>query len=214
LAQFSTAPQGTTFTIVGGSPHTVNCLNYDANTATPSSVVSASRMSAAKAAASQQGAAIVDASKGILGVTAGKSLDQPGQAAVLVYTDQNHAGPVAVPQTIGGLPTRVIATTASAVASGLAPKSTAILQGIHLPQATLDAARTVQKQHAAQLMADPAFFGVGVTQSQDNPAEAALMIFIDRTRTPRSQPTTVGGLRVRYRTMNPIKINYSSAARK
>ena len=36
LAQFSTAPPGTTFTIVGGSPHTVNCLDYDANTATPS----------------------------------------------------------------------------------------------------------------------------------------------------------------------------------
>jgi hypothetical protein len=213
LAQFSAAPPGTTFTIVGGSPHTVNCLDYDANTATPSSVVSASRMNAAKTTASQQGAALVDASKGILGVTAGKSLDQPGQAAVLVYIDRNHAGPVAVPQTIGGLPTRVIATTASAVAGGQAPKSASILPGIHLPQATLDAARTVQKQHAAQLMGDPAFFGVGVTQSQDNPSEAALMIFVDRTRTPRSQPATVGGLRVRYRTTNPIKINYSAAAR-
>ena len=61
-------------------------------------------------------------------------------------------------------------------------------------------------------MSDPAFFGVGVTQSQDNPSEAALMVFIDRTRTPRSQPATVGGLRVRYRTMNPIKVNYNAAA--
>ena len=214
LGQFSQAPSGTTFTIAGGSPHTVNCLNYDANTATPSSVVSASRMNAAKTAASQQGAAIVDASKGILGVDAGKSLDQPGQAAVLVYIDQSHAGPVAVPQTIGGLPTRVIPTTASAVAGGVAPKSAAVPPGIHLPQATLDAARSVQRQHAAQLMSDPAFFGVGVSQSQDNPSEAALMIFIDRTRTPRSQPATVGGLRVRYRIMNPIKVNYSTAARK
>jgi hypothetical protein len=214
LSQLSQAPAGTTFTVVGGSPHTVNCLDYDANTATPSSVVSASRMNAAKTAANQQGVAIVDASKGILGVAAGKSVDQPGQAAVLVYIDQSHAGPVAVPQTIGGLPTRVIATTASAVASGLAPQSAAVLPGIHLPQATLDAARTVQKQQAAQLMGDPAFFGVGVTQSQDNPSEAALMIFIDRTRIPRSQPTAVGGLRVRYRTLNPIKVNYRAAARK
>jgi hypothetical protein len=133
---------------------------------------------------------------------------------VLVYIDQSRAGTVAVPQTIGGLPTRVIATTASAVAGGLAPKSAPVLPGIHLPKATLDAARTVQKQQAAQLMGDPAFFGVGVSQSQDNPSEAALMIFIDRTRTPRSQPATVGGLRVRYRIMNPIKINYSAAARK
>ena len=213
LGQYGGAPSGTTFSMVGGSPHTVNCLNYDANTATSSVAVSASSMNAAKAAANQQGAAIVDPSKGILGVAAGKSLDQPGQAAVLVYTDQNHAGPIAVPQTIGGLPTRVIATSAGAVASGTVSAST-VAPGIHLPQATLDAAKTIQKQQASQLMNDPAFFGVGVTQSQDNPSEAALMVFIDRTRTPRSQPATVGGLRVRYRTMNPIKINYSTKAHK
>jgi hypothetical protein len=213
LAQFSQAPSGTTFTVVGGTPHTVNCLNYDSNTATTSAVVSAAQMSAAKTAASQQGAAIVDPSKGILGVDAGKSLDQPGQAAVLVYVDQSR-GSVTVPQTIGGLPTRVIPTTPGAVASGTAPTSESVTPGIHLPSATLEAAKAVQKQHAAQLMGDPAFFGVGVTQSQDNPSEAALMVFVDRTRTPRAQPSTVGGLRVRYRTTNPIKVNYSAAARR
>ena len=214
LGQFGGAPSGTTFTIVGGSPHTVNCLNYDANTATASSAVSAAAMSAAQTAAAQQGAAIVDASKGIFGVAAGKSLDQPGQAAVLVYVDQSRVGSVAVPQTIAGLPTRVIPTTAGAVASGTAPTTSSITPGIHLPQATLAAAQAVQKQNAAQLMSDPAFFGVGVTQSQDNPSEAALMVFIDRTRTPRSQPATVGGLRVRYRTTNAIKVNYSATATK
>lgn len=200
--------------MVGGGPHAVNCLNYDSNTATPSSAVSAARMSAARTAAAQNGAAIVDASKGILGVAAGKSLDQPGQAAVLVYIDQNHSGPISVPQTIGGLPTRVIPTTAGAVANGTAPTSASVTPGIHLSQATLDAARSVQKQHAGQLMSDPAFFGVGVSQSRDNPSEAALMVFIDRTRIPHAQPATVGGLRVHYRTMNPIRINYNATARK
>ena len=176
----------------------MNCLNYDSNTATVSAVVSAARMNAARAAANQNGAAIVNPSKGILGVAAGNSLDQPGQAAVLVYIDQNHAGPVAVPQTIGGIPTRVIPTSASAVANGTAPTTASVTPGIRLSQATLQAAQAVQKQHVSQLMRDPAFFGVGVTQSQDNPSEAALMVFIDRTRTPRSQPATVGGLRVRY----------------
>ena len=214
LGQFGGAPSGTTFTIVGGSPHTVNCLNYDSNTATASAAVSSAAMRAAQTAATQQGAAIVDASKGIFGVAAGKSLDQPGQAAVLVYVDQSRVGSVAVPQTIAGLPTRVIPTTAGAVASGTAPTTSSVTPGIHLPQATLAAAQTVQKQNAAQLMSDPAFFGVGVTQSQDNPSEAALMVFIDRTRTPRSQPATIGGLRVRYRTTNPIKVNYSAAATK
>jgi hypothetical protein len=214
LAQFSQAPSGTTFTVVGGSPHTVNCLNYDTNTAASSAVVSAASMSAAQTAATQQGAAIVDASKGILGVAAGKSLDQPGQAAVLVYVDQSRTGSVAVPQTIAGLPTRVIPTSASAVSSGTAPTSSSVTPGIHLPQAMLDAAKAVQKQNAGQLMSDPAFFGVGVSQSQDNPSEAALMIFVDRTRTPRTQPATVGGLRVRYRVINSIKVNYNLAARK
>jgi hypothetical protein len=214
LGQYGGTPSGTTFTIVGGSPHTVNCLNYDANTATASATVSAAAMRAAQTAATQQGAAIVDASKGIFGVAAGKSLDQPGQAAVLVYVDQSRVGSIAVPQTIAGLPTLVIPTTAGAVASGTAPTTSSITPGIHLPQATLQAAQAVQKQNAAQLMSDPAFFGVGVAQSQDNPSEAALMVFIDRTRTPRSQPATVGGLRVRYRTTNPIKVNYSAAATK
>ncbi|MGA9718277.1 MAG: hypothetical protein WBQ79_08355, partial [Acidobacteriaceae bacterium] len=214
LAEFSSAPQGTAFTIVGGSPHAVSCLNYDSNTVTASAAVSAARMNAAQTVASQQGAAIVDAAKGILGVAAGKSLDQPGQAAVVVYVDQNRAGSVQVPQTIGGLPTRVIPTTASAVAGGTAPTSGSVTPGIHLSDAALAAAKTVQKQHASQLMNDPAFFGVGVTQSQDNPSEAALMVFIDRTKTPQSLPATVGGLRVRYRTMNPIKVNYRGTARK
>jgi hypothetical protein len=214
LGQYGGTPAGTTFTIVGGSPHTVNCLNYVSNTATTSAAVSAAAMTAAQTAATQQGAAIVDASKGIFGVAAGKSLDQPGQAAVLVYVDQSRVGSVAVPQAIAGLPTRVIPTTAGAVASGTAPTTSSVSPGIHLPLATLQAAQTVQKQNAAQLMSDPAFFGVGVTQSQDNPSEAALMVFIDRTRTPRSQPATVGGLRVRYRTTNPIKVNYSAMATK
>ncbi len=213
LAQFSGTPSGTTFTMVGGSPHTVNCLNYDANTATTSSVVSSARMSSAQTIASQKGTAIVDASKGILGVAAGKSLDQPGQAAVQVYVDSNHTGPVAVPQTIGGLPTRVVSTTASAVASGTAAASS-VTPGIYLPQATLDAAKSVQKQYAGQLMADPAFYGVGVTQSQDNPSEAAIMVFLDRTQTPRSLPATVGGLRVRYRTINPIRVNMNMEHKK
>jgi hypothetical protein len=210
LAQYSSAPSGASFSIVGGAPHTVNCLNYDSNTASPSIAVPADRISTARAVASSKGTALIDPSNGILGVAAGKSLDHPGQAAVLVYVDRSSS--VTVPQTIGGLRTRLIPTTAADVANGTAPSDTGILKGIHLPQPTLDAARAVQRQYSAQLMSDPALFGVGVAQSQDNPNEAALMVFVDRTRTPRSQPTTVGGFRVRYRTLNPIRINHTADA--
>jgi hypothetical protein len=211
LAQFSSAPSGTSFSVVGGAPHTVNCLNYDANTSNPSIALPADRISAAKAVAGSQGAALIDPSKGILGVSAGKSLDHPGQAAVLVYVDRDRSSSVTVPQTIGGLRTRLIPTTAGDVANGTVAAASVLPPGIHLSQAALDAARAAQRQYASQIMSDPAFFGVGVAQSQDNPNEAALMVFVDRTRTPQSSLTTVGGLRVRYRTLSPIRINHTAA---
>lgn len=212
LAQYSSAPSGTSFSVVGGAPHTVTCLNYDANTTNASIAVPADRISAARAMASSKATALIDPSKGILGVSAGKSLDHPGKAAVLIYVDRDRSSSVAVPQTIGGLRTRIVPTTAADVASGTAAADSVVTPGIHLPQAALDVARSVQRQYAAQLMSDPAFFGVGVAQSQDNPNEAALMVFVDRTRAPRSQPATVGGLRVRYRTLNPIRVNHTAAA--
>src|SRR6202023_104193 len=113
LAQYSSAPSGTSFSIVGGAPHTVNCLNYDANTANASIAVPADRISAAKAVANSQGNALIDPSKGILGVSAGKSLDHPGQAAVLVYVDRDRSSSVTVPQMLGGVRPRVIPTTAA-----------------------------------------------------------------------------------------------------
>ena len=45
---------------------------------------------------------------------------------------------------------------------------------------------------APGLMADPAIFGVGVTQSRDNPAEAALLVLVDIGRNPQSMPDDDG----------------------
>jgi hypothetical protein len=47
-------------------------------------------------------------------------------------------------------------------------------------------------------MKDPAIFGVGVTQSLDNPEEPALLVLVDIGRTPQTTPATMGGLRIRY----------------
>jgi hypothetical protein len=214
LAQFSSAPAGTSFSMVGGAPHPVNCINYDQNTAAlAGATVPAALLSSAQAVVNQNAASLVNPGSGILGVAVGKSLDHPGQPAVLVYIDSSRSG-AAVPQTVGGLRTRVIPTTASAYASGNAPASAAIAPGIHLSAATLEAAANIHKQVAGKLMSDPAFFGVGVTQSQDNPAEAALMVYVDQTRTPRQQPATMNGLRLRYRTLKPIHVTPVTAKAK
>jgi hypothetical protein len=59
---------------------------------------------------------------------------------------------------------------------------------------------------------NPAFFGVGVGQSLDNPREAALVIYVDRKLLPAQLPQTIGGLRARYVVMDRLHVTRSYAA--
>jgi hypothetical protein len=112
-----------------------------------------------------------------------------------VYVD--HAA-ASVPVLIGGLRTQVVVTDAGAVGRGAAPTMPALEAGLHLSSAALAGATSVERSVAPGLMGDPAIFGVGVTQSRDNPGEAALLVLVDLGRNPHAMPATVGGLRVVY----------------
>jgi hypothetical protein len=81
-----------------------------------------------------------------------------------------------------------------------------------LPAATLSQAIVAKQQIVAGLMKqNPAFFGVGVGQSLDNPKEAALVIYVDRRSVPASLPATIDGLRVRYVIMDRLHVTRSYA---
>jgi hypothetical protein len=69
------------------------------------------------------------------------------------------------------------------------------------------------KQQIAQslMQQNPAFFGVGVGQSLDNPKEAALVIYVDRRMVPAQLPATVDGLRARYVVMDRLHVTRSYA---
>ena len=108
--------------------------------------------------------------------------------------------------------TVVIPTDAATMNAGTEPTTLPQVEGIHLPAEVLRAAAAVQRQFAPQLMADPAFFGVGVTQSYDNPAEAALLVLVDLTKTPQSMPDVAGGLRMRYMRVNRLHVTRSKFA--
>ena len=56
---------------------------------------------------------------------------------------------------------------------------------------------------------NPAFFGVGVGQSLDNPREAALVIYVDRKQVPATLPPTINGLRTRYIIMDRLHVTRS-----
>jgi hypothetical protein len=210
LGQKSQA-EGQEFQIAGGAPHPITCSNYDEHTPPVTAAVSSSLMAAAKSAAESATALLMRPDNGILGTAAGKSLDSPGEAAVIVYVDKNKPG-IAVPKAVNGVRTVMIPTDAVALNARTAPTTLSQVEGIHLPADVLRAAASVQRQFAPQLMADPAFFGVGVTQSYDNPAEAALLVLVDLTKTPRSTPSVAGGLRIRYMRINRLHVTRSKFA--
>ncbi len=58
---------------------------------------------------------------------------------------------------------------------------------------------------------NPAFFGIGVGQSLDDPGEAALVIYVDRNEIPAHLPQTVSGLRTRYVVMDRLHVTRSYA---
>jgi hypothetical protein len=199
---------GTAYTFVGTTDHPVSCLNYGNVTVTAArGHALASGEAARRETALTTARGLVNPSAGILGVATGKSSDHSGEGAVLVYVDQG-MNP-AVPQTVNGVRTLVIPTTAQAVNAGTAPRTPAQAS---LPSAVLNQAMAIKDRIVAGLMKqNRAFFGVGVGQSLDNPKEAVLVIFVDRQQVPATLPATISGIRTRYVIMDRLHVTRSYA---
>ena len=206
------AQLGGSYSFVGAADHAVSCLNYGDSTIP---AAQARALSDAENTRAQQALAqarmLVNSATGILGVATGKSSDHPGEAAVIVYTDESRT--VNVPPTVDGARTIAIPTTARAVTYGSAPQTPFEANIPSLPSAALTQAAAIKNQAAASLMRqNPAFFGVGVGQSLDNPREAALVVYVDRNRLPAQLPATVDGLRTRYVVMDRLHVTRSYAS--
>jgi len=188
------AEAGSRMSLVGTTTaHSVACLQYDPTVPTAPPAITPAQRGHAQTVADESLAALRE--HGALGTAAGASFDDPGQPAVIVYVATPDA---AIPQTIDGLRTQVIVADAAAVARGQVPAMPALQPGLHLTPAALSHAKSVVEQVAPSLMTDPAIFGVGVTESRDNPSEAALLVLVDIGRTPQSMPAAIDGLRVEY----------------
>jgi len=205
---------GSKLSIVGSKTgRAITCLNYDRNIdAVPAlPELSHAAESLAKNATQNAAAELVNHENGVLGVAAGKSADSLGEAAVTVYVDKTKPNTI-IPQTIAGVRTMLILTDAQSIANGTAPKLPANPAGIQLSASALSSAASVEHQYAAQLFADPAIFGVGVTQSRDNPREAALLVLVDMNKSAKVMPATLGGLRVRYMQLHRFHVTKSKYA--
>ena len=201
----------TGLSFVGTTDHEVSCLNYGDST---SAAAQARNLGDAEIARQQQALAVarglVNPSAGILGIAPGKSTDQPGSGAIVVYIDQA-ISPI-IPEMIGGLRTVVVPASARSVALGSAPLTATSVGASPLPATAIARAIAAKRKMARSLMQqDSAFFGIGVGQSLDDPRQAALVVYVDRNRTPGALPATIGGLRTRYVIMNRLHVTRSYA---
>ena len=200
------AQMGTSFTFVGTTDHQVSCIDYGE----PSiAFAQASTLAGAEAArvddALSVARSLVNPAAGILAVAAGKSSDHAGEGAILVYVDS--AMNPAVPQTFNGVRTMIIPAAPEAVTFGTAPRTPQEAGMPALSAAVLNRAIATKQQMAHTLMKQyPAFFGVGVGQSLDDPKEAALVVFVDRHNVPAQLPDVIDGLRVRYVIMDRLHV--------
>jgi hypothetical protein len=204
---------GTNYTFVGTTDHAVSCLNYGDNTVTAAQARTLSDAEIGRVQqALSQARMLVNPSAGILGVGTGKSSDHPGEGAVTIYVDETMN--VNAPAMVEGVRTVVVPTNAHAVAFGSAPQTAFESATVPtLSAAVLYPAVAIKQRIAHRLMQqDPAFFGVGVGQSLDNPKEAALVIYVDRKRIPDQLPATIDGLRTRYVAMDRLHVTRSYAA--
>jgi hypothetical protein len=205
---------GRSYTFVGGADHPASCMNYGDSTVHAAQVRTLPDTEITRAQQALGSARmLVNPAAGILGVAAGKSSDHPGEGAVVIYVDE--AMNATAPATVDGVRTLVIPTNSHAVAFGSAPltavDSISAVPG--LTAAVLGPAIVIKQQLAHSLMRqNPAFFGVGVGQSLDNPKEAALVIYADRKQLPGQLLATVDGLRTRYVVMDRMHVTLSYAA--
>ncbi len=201
----------TSYSFVGTSDHAVSCLSYGDSTVSSAQAVSLDEAEIARAQQALSAARLlISPTAGILGVSMGKSSDHPGEAAVIVYVEENSGA--AIPATLDGVRTLVIPTHAHAVALGTAPLANSVSGAPALSPATVAQAVAVKQKISRTLMhGNPSFFGIGVGQSLDNPREAALVVYLDRRHVPQQLPQTVEGLRTRFVVMDRLHVTRSYA---
>lgn len=198
----------TSYSFVGGADHPVSCLNYGLTqpldaTARQKALAALPSAERDRAEAVLSAAQILLNTPGIARIGIAASSDSPTRSAIAVYLESGVtvAGAPAIPAAIAGIPTVVIAAEASEIPPSQ-PRA-----------ASLNQALALKGRIAASLLrSNTALFGIGVGQSLDNPADAALVLFADKHKSTASLPTAIEGQRVRLILMDRFHVTRSHAA--
>lgn len=206
--------QTTSYSLVGGADHPVSCLSYDSAKA-PEETYGALALTAAEhervEAVLPQAQLLVNPGSGIVRVGVTASKDRPGIGAIAFYIEPASSGQTlasisaSIPASIGDVATMVLPASAQSTDSAA--------NSIQPRTASLNQALAVKQKIAANVLkSGPAFFGIGVGQSLDNPNDAALVLFVDRKKFSRQLPDSLeslGGQRIRIVLMDRLHVTRS-----
>jgi hypothetical protein len=150
------------------------------------------------------GAAALLANPQVHALGVGPSLDEPGNAAILLVIP-NTASPGGLPSQVNGQRTRILQTDAiphqgvlsSAESAALIQTSSSASSVTALSNAEIARAQKVQSAHATDLLKKEGIQGVAITSSADNPSEAALLVMVVRGSKHDAIPAVIDGLRTR-----------------
>lgn len=175
--------------VVGGADHIVSCQPMASNSGATQVGILNAKVQALSAEERRRGESVKEAhalllmrDPAITAVAVGASEDAPDQAALEVRVSGALRAPV--PAVIDGLRTRVIF-----IADAAAVAETSITQQ------DVDRASAIKEAHVDRLMMQKGIQGVGVSVSKDNPAEAALVIYVIRGTATSSIPAVIDGVR-------------------
>ena len=179
----------TILSVVGGADHIVSCQPMATVPGATQVGTLSAKVPALSAEERSRGEGVREAhavplmrDPAITAVVVGASEDSPGQAALEVRVSGMLRAPV--PAVIDGLRTRVIFTAEAAAVSKTS-----------ITQQDVDRASSIKETHVDDFMSQKGIQGVGVGVSKDNPAEAALVIYVIRGTATSSIPATVDGIR-------------------
>jgi len=200
-AQVSAGGQQTSYSFVGGADHAVSCLNYGAHKAIDDAAAVAALSPSERErveAALPLAQLLLNPAAGVVRVGVAASKDHPGEGSISVFVESG-ISVASIPAAIGGVATVVLPANAQPGETTSQPRATSFNQVL-----------AVKQRNATALMkANPALFGVGVGQSLDNPADAALVLFVDRKKAAGKLPDTVEGQRVRIILMDRLHVTRS-----
>jgi len=113
------------------------------------------------------------------------TVGNPIQAVLAALPDPSSG---AVPAVVGGAQHSVACPASSAAAQ---------TNAVMLSEQEVQRATAVKMRHEISLMSDPAVIGVGVGASDDNPGEAALVLYVDREKPHAPIPVQIEGVRTK-----------------